>query len=150
MLLQGSTGAYSLAKILQKLAGSTHVCHEVLQLWQVRGWHCWTSRRSTRVLGSSYLWQAGLCEPSNSTGSSTVTKARASVFSLLADGYQHSVSEYSSIILQTIPKVPISVIISMGNSIALSGFTAHSDKLVHQDYLWVSSLAYYISHGLGS
>lgn len=37
MLLQGSSGELSLARTLQKLAGSTHIHHEILQLWQAGG-----------------------------------------------------------------------------------------------------------------
>ena len=37
MLLQGSNGDRSLARTLQKHAGSTHIYHDILQLWQAGG-----------------------------------------------------------------------------------------------------------------
>lgn len=82
MLLQGSNGKPSLARTLQKLAGSTHIHHDILQLWQAGGM---TLMEVPEVLESiDQLLVLANGPNSHSAGISVVTKA-----SLLANGHQH-------------------------------------------------------------
>lgn len=85
---EGSSGEHSLVRTLQKLAGGTHIHHDVLQLWQAG---VMTLMEVPDVPESTDQLLVLADGPNNhSAGSSVLTEARATrVSSPLANGHQH-------------------------------------------------------------
>ncbi|KAH0521701.1 Vacuolar protein sorting-associated protein VTA1-like protein [Microtus ochrogaster] len=78
MLLQGSNGERSLARTLQKLAGSTHIHQDILQVWQAGGMSLMKVLEVLEVLESIDQLLVLANGPNNhSAGISVVTFARA-------------------------------------------------------------------------